>query len=335
MVLRGFVFTSGVYVGFSTGFEVVTLRAMSTPTLPTSESVLQQFLDYIETELGLAENTIAAYRRDLVAFMTFAQEESQCGLLAADRDTIGRHLKYLHEHGLEIASILRHVAALKMFYRFAVNRQMVQVNPTELLEKPHHWQKLPDVLGRAQIMTLINSVDPNTKLALRDRAILELFYACGLRASELADLKLTDLHLRLGVIRVLGKGQKERIVPIGGPAVEALERYMKELRPELVAVKTRRTKAPASRVFLSRSGGPITRIVLWQFVRRMATRAGMRPIHPHTLRHTFATHLLSGGADLRVVQELLGHSNVVTTQIYTHVDGDRLRAVHKKHHPRQ
>ena len=308
---------------------------MSRPATPTSESALDQFLSYIEMELGLAANTSAAYRRDLLAFMVFARDECQCGLLEADRETIGRHLKALNENGMEIASILRHVAAMKMFYRFAVNRQMVKENPTDLLEKPHHWQKLPDVLGREQIMTLINSVDPTTKLALRDRAIMELFYACGLRASELADLKITDLHLELGVIRVLGKGQKERIVPIGGPAVEALQRYMQKLRPELVAVKTRRTKAPANRVFLSRSGGPITRIVLWQFVRRMAKKAGMRPIHPHTLRHTFATHLLSGGADLRVVQELLGHANVVTTQIYTHVDGDRLRAVHKKHHPRQ
>jgi len=190
------------------------------------------------------------------------------------------------------------------------------------------------VLGREQIATLLKAVNPAHRLALRDQAILELFYACGLRASELAELQLTDLHLDLGVIRVLGKGMKERIVPIGGPAADALERYMKELRPQLLAVKTARAKT-TERVFVSRSGGGITRVVLWQLIVKLSQQAGMRKIHPHTLRHTFATHLLSGGADLRVVQELLGHADVGTTQIYTHVDADRLKAVHKKHHPRQ
>lgn len=310
----------------------------STTSKPSPEALIEQFLTYLEMELGLAANTLAAYRLDLYAFSTFIKEVGQSDLCAVDRDLIGRHLQYLQqEKHLEISSILRHVAALKMLYRFAKARQYITVDPTELLEKPHYWKNLPDVLGRDQINALIAAVDPEDKLTLRDRSILELFYACGLRASELAELKLTDLHLDLGVIRVLGKGHKERIIPIGGPASAALIRYMKELRPLLLAVKTQRAKnsLAASRVFLSRSGGPITRIVLWQLVRRMAKRAGMRPIHPHTLRHTFATHLLSGGADLRIVQELLGHANVVTTQIYTHVDSDRLRSVHKKHHPRQ
>jgi integrase/recombinase XerD len=203
------------------------------------------------------------------------------------------------------------------------------------LEPPHHWKKLPDVLGREQMGALLKAVPEGQRLALRDRAIIELFYACGLRASELAELMLEDLHFDLGIVRVVGKGNKERIIPIGGPAIAAMERYLKEQRPVLAAVKTTRAKAHASRVFLTRSGGPMTRIVLWQLVRRTARRAGIRAIHPHTLRHTFATHLLSGGADLRVVQELLGHSNVATTQIYTHVDADRLKEVHRKHHPRK
>ncbi len=299
------------------------------------DAAIDQFLAHIELELGLSHNTSLAYRADLADFEAFCAAAGT-SLTATTPETISRHLQYLQENRkLAIASILRHVACLKMFYRFACVRKLAASNPTELLEPPHHWKKLPDVLGRDQMAALLHCVPAEHRLALRDTAIIELFYACGLRASELAELALEDLHLDLGVIRVLGKGHKERIIPIGTPAITALETYVRELRPTLQAVKTTRAKAHANRVFLSRSGGPITRIVLWQLVRRLARRAGIRAIHPHTLRHTFATHLLSGGADLRVVQELLGHSNVATTQIYTHVDADRLKSVHRKHHPRQ
>ena len=295
---------------------------------------IDQFLTHVELEQGLAHNTALAYRLDLLDFEAFC-ENAGLSVLTATAQTVSRYLQHLQEdRKLAIASILRHVACLKMFFRFAVGRHLAAQNPTEHLDPPHHWKKLPDVLGRQQIAALLNAVPAEHKLALRDIAILELFYACGLRASELAELKLEDLHFDIGIIRVIGKGSKERIIPIGGPAQAAVEKYLKELRPQLMAVKTTRAKAHANRVFVSRSGGPITRIVLWQFVRRMARRAGIRSIHPHTLRHTFATHLLSGGADLRVVQELLGHSNVVTTQIYTHVDADRLKEVHRKYHPR-
>ncbi len=336
-------------------------------------SAIDQFLAYVELELGLSHNTVLAYRTDLFDFSAFS-ETVGCTLTSATTETLSRYLEHLQSaRKLAISSILRHVACLKMFYRFALARGLASENPTELLETPHAWKKLPDVLGRDQMNALLAAVDPGHRLHLRDRAILELFYACGLRASELAELRLDSLHLELGVIRVIGKGNKERIIPIGGPATRALEEYLRDLRPALLACKSapspdpaaalraasprlregarsgRNGQAPAEtasanaparasknsdRVFLSRSGKPVTRIVLWQFVRRMALRAGLRAIHPHTLRHTFATHLLSGGADLRVVQELLGHSNVVTTQIYTHVDADRLREVHRKHHPR-
>ena len=303
--------------------------------MPAMRDVIDQFLAYVELELGLSPNTGLAYRADLADFEGFCADAG-IALPNASPEILGRYLQYLQEgRKLAIASILRHVACLKMFFRFATTRHLAPSDPTELLEPPHHWKKLPDVLGRDQISALLNADPKDHRLALRDQAILELFYACGLRASELADLSLEDLHLDLGVVRVLGKGQKERIIPIGKPAIEALQRYLSELRPTLQAVKTSRTKAHANRLFVSRSGGPVTRIVLWQLVRRLARRAGIRAIHPHTLRHTFATHLLSGGADLRVVQELLGHANVVTTQIYTHVDADRLKEVHRKHHPRQ
>ena len=298
-------------------------------------NVIDQFLSYVDVELGLSGNTLAAYRTDLLDFDAFC-ELAGTTLAAADVAVLAKYLAFMQtEKKLAISSILRHVSAIKMYYKFALARGLVKNNPTELMEPPHQWKRLPDVLGRAQIKTLINAVDAGHRLALRDAAIVELFYACGLRASEVADLTLEDLHFDLGIVRVIGKGRKERIVPIGGPAMEAIERYLKELRPTLIAVKTTRRKAGRERVFLTRSGGPMTRIVLWQMIQKLSLKAGMRKIHPHTLRHTFATHLLSGGADLRVVQELLGHANVVTTQIYTHVDADRLKEVHRKHHPRQ
>ena len=305
------------------------------------DDLIDQFLAYVELELGLAHNTVLAYRADLVDFAAFCARDgsSRRGgtpLNRATPETISGYQQFLNEERkLAISSILRHVACLKMFFRFLKARGILVDDPTELLETPHHWKKLPDVLGRDQMKALIAAVPAEEKLALRDIAILELFYACGLRASELADLTLESLHFDLGIIRVIGKGMKERIIPVGTPAINAVKKYIDELRPQLLGVKSKRPKGHTTRLFLSRSGGPITRVVLWQFVQRAARRAGIRAIHPHTLRHTFATHLLSGGADLRVVQELLGHSNVVTTQIYTHVDADRLKEVHRKHHPRK
>lgn len=301
-----------------------------------SQDLIAQFIAYCDNELGLSANTLSAYQTDLVSFAAHCAS-THTAVIDATVAHISSYLQHIQSvRKLEISSSLRHVASLKMFYKWLLGRKLISMNPTEHLEKPHSWKKLPDVLGRAQMLGLINAVDPAHRLALRDRAILELFYACGLRASELAELNLSDLHLDLGVIRVLGKGRKERIIPIGGPAQAALDSYIKDLRPQLLQTTSKKKRpATSSRVFVSRSGGPITRIVLWQLVRKFAKRAGVRAIHPHTLRHTFATHLLSGGADLRVVQELLGHADVGTTQIYTHVDADRLKSVHRKHHPRQ
>jgi integrase/recombinase XerD len=293
--------------------------------------LINPFLLHVEMELGLSPNTAAAYRGDLFDFSRF------CAMLGrkmynAKAEVLTQYMEHLQaDRKMETTSILRHMASLKMMYRFAAARGMVAEDPTEKLETPKRWKKLPDVLGRDQMKALLAAVDPEHRLAKRDTAILELFYSSGLRASELAELTLRDLHLDLGVIRVIGKGRKERIVPIGGPAQKALTDYLSTLRVELLKVKNTQTE----RVFLSRSGGPVTRIVLWQLVVRMSKQAGLRKIHPHTLRHTFATHLLSGGADLRVVQELLGHADVGTTQIYTHVDSDRLKSVHRKFHPRQ
>jgi integrase/recombinase XerD len=298
---------------------------------PADVAAIKDFLAYLEIELGLSANTLAAYQSDLADFAGFCATNDGAALNRTSGKTIGQYLQHLQaQRHMQTSSIIRHAAALKMFFRFLKSRGRIGTDPTELLETPHAWKKLPEVLNREQMNALLKAVDMEHPLAMRDQAIIEMFYACGLRASELAQLKLTDLHPDLGVIRVIGKGFKERVIPIGKPAQAALNRYMQELRPRLLAVKGLCSDC----VFVSRAGKPINRIVLWQRLAQISRAAGMRRIHPHTLRHTFATHLLSGGADLRVVQELLGHSNVVTTQIYTHVDADRLKNVHRKHHPR-
>ncbi len=301
--------------------------------IPASDytTAISDFISYIDVELGLAGNTLAAYRSDLTQFLTFCLEISDCSLLHVDRAVIGEYLKYLQmQRNMRTSSILRHTAALKMFYRFLVYRGKISEDPTAHLNTAHGWHKLPEVMNRAQIEALLKAVDSDHPLALRDQAIIELFYACGLRASELAELTELNVHLELGVIRVCGKGRKERIIPVGKPAQAAMKKYMRELRPRLLAVSDSRV----ANVFVSRSGQPINRIVLWQRLDRISRMAGLKHTHPHELRHTFATHLLTGGADLRVVQELLGHSDIATTQIYTHVDAQRLKDVHRHHHPR-
>ena len=216
---------------------------------------IDSFLAHVELELGLSHNTVLAYRADLVSYEAFcAAAGTTVG--GATTETISGYLRFLQEtRKLAIASILRQVACLKMFYRFAVVRGFAKANPTELLEPPHKWKKLPDVLGREQMKALLATAEAGAgeagnRLALRDKAIIELFYACGLRASELAELKMEDLHFDIGVIRVLGKGMKERIIPIGTPAIEAITAYLKEQRPALMAVKTERAKAAANRVFV-------------------------------------------------------------------------------------
>ena len=246
-----------------------------------------------------------------------------------DLATIGEHLRWLDERKLALSSIARHVATIRVFGRHLESSGQVAKDPAQLLSQPSVWQHLPDVLTTGQMQKLLDGPRPTDLLYLRDVALLELLYAGGLRASEIATLDEDRLYDDLGVARVLGKGRKERIVPIGRPAMDAVIRYGDELRPKLV-----REDAATERLFLSRTGRPITRIVVWQIVARHAQRSGLRHVHPHTLRHSFATHLLAGGADLRVVQELLGHANIRTTQIYTHVDQSKLKQVIEKYHPR-
>jgi integrase/recombinase XerD len=291
---------------------------------------VQDFLAFCKIECGFAEATLSAYAADLRDLQLWMEAGNKRAWAALDLTLIAAHLRYLdQEKHLATSSISRHVATIRVFGRFLKAAGLCKEDPAELLTQPTVWHTIPGVLGKQEIERLLAAPQASDALYLRDVALLELLYAGGLRASEIADLTTASLHPDLGVARVIGKGNKERIIPLGKPALEATRRYTAELRPKL-----HKPDRPTDRLLLSRSGAAITRIVVWQIVVKHAHRAGLREVHPHTLRHSFATHLLAGGADLRVVQELLGHSNIQTTQIYTHVDAGRLKQVIARFHPR-
>jgi integrase/recombinase XerD len=290
---------------------------------------LRDFLNYCRIECGFARATLNAYGADLYDLRQWSLDRGLKSWGKIDLQKIADHLKTLEQRGLEISSIARHVATIRVFFRFLESSGHLPTNPAELLTQPAAWQRLPSVLGRRQIESLLQAPDPGDSLYLRDVALLEVLYAAGLRASELADLLVGNLHFDLGIARVMGKGSRERIVPVGVPALTALKEYLATLRPTLLGAHRE-----SDRVFLSRTGQRITRVVVWQIVKRHSRRAGLTDVHPHTLRHSFATHLLGGGADLRVVQELLGHTSLRTTQVYTHVDRSHLKRVVKRYHPR-
>jgi integrase/recombinase XerD len=299
---------------------------------------LDQFAGFLRVECGLAQNTIEAYRRDIYDLFADLHSSGVASLPVVTARQVSTHLAELKsKRQMEGSSVIRHLAAIKVFFRWAASTGLIPKDPTEVLDRPTRWKKLPDVLSPKQVAALLDAPKPPPEadpdeppLWLRDRALLELLYASGLRASEVAGLLMSDVHPNLGVVRVTGKGSKQRLVPMGKPAQNALEQYLKECRPLLHKPDGR----DKGRVLLSRSGRPLERVAVWQIVKRNAALAGLRDVHPHTLRHSFATHLLIGGADLRVVQELLGHADIATTQIYTHVDRSRLKHVHAKHHPR-
>ena len=290
---------------------------------------VHEFLSFCRVECGFAPATLDAYARDLRDLADWMHDQEHTSWRELDLTGITRHLRWLDARGLAVSSIARHVATIRVFGRFLESVGRTATNPAKLISQPTTWHKLPDVLHPQQMQRLLAAPQPEELLYLRDAALLELLYAGGLRASEVANLDCDRLHEDLGVARVLGKGQKERIVPLGKPALSAARQYSQDLRPNLL-----KPHLPTNRLLLSRTGRPISRIVVWQVVEKHARRAGFNDVHPHTLRHSFATHLLAGGADLRVVQELLGHANIQTTQIYTHVDSTRLKEVIEKFHPR-
>jgi integrase/recombinase XerD len=291
---------------------------------------LSAFRHYMQSERGLARNTVLAYGRDLDRFAQWVAGGGLKDYLRPDVRELSHYLSHLRDEGLAPPSSARHLVALKMFYRFLRLEERVEQNAVELLSSPSLWERIPQVLSPESVEKLLAAPQPTDRYYLRDRALLETLYATGSRASEVVGLKLADLFLDSAFCKCFGKGSKQRVVPLGRPALEALRTYMGELRPRLV-----RAASDAPWVFVSRGGRALTREMLWVLVKKYVMRAGINPrVSPHTLRHSFATHLLAGGADLRTVQELLGHASIRTTQHYTHVDRDRLKAIHRKFHPR-
>ncbi len=290
----------------------------------------KDFLDYLTAEAGLANNSILAYGRDLTGFLEFCKSHKINRIDQIKPTLIQNYLRILtKDERKSESSIKRCLVAVRMFLRFGRLTGLVKDDFATILEGPKLWQRLPTICSKKQVISIINAVNPKEPFYLRDRAMVELLYATGVRASELAGLKTRDLNLDVGYLRCIGKGSRERVIPVGKAAIAATVEYLREQRPKLVR--------PFSGDFLllSRTGRPMGRIEIWRLIKKYAVRAGMpKNMTVHTLRHCFATHLLAGGADLRSVQEMLGHVDIATTQIYTHVDQERLREIHRKFHPR-
>lgn len=301
-----------------------------TPARVRNRDPVGPFLHYLMSECGVSPHTLAAYRSDVVRFARWRQREAPGPLEDLDVTALRKYVDSLHDSGLAATTICRHLASLSTFFRFLVLEGRSVQNIVRLIIAPVVWDRLPTVLSPASVVRLLEAPSGESALARRDRAALETLYATGCRASEVVSLCPQDLDLSVGLARCIGKGNKQRRVPLGSSAVAALECYLRQARPVLVA---RRPGTP--NVFVSRSGRPLSRIGLWSIVKRWARAAGLPDsISPHSLRHSFATHLLAGGADLRAVQEMLGHSSIATTQVYTRVELSRLRQVHARFHPR-
>ena len=288
------------------------------------------FLHYLMAECGVSPHTLAAYRSDLMRFLRWRNSTVPVDLAKLDAITLGDYVDSLNRSLLSASSICRHLASLSTFFRFLVLEGKVTENVAKLVIAPVVWDRLPTVLSPAAAERLLNRPNVSTRLGRRDRALLETLYATGCRASEVVGLRPVDLDLNKGTARCVGKGDKERQVPLGSSAISAISVYLSQDRPALV-VRHPETIV----VFVAKSGRPLSRIALWSIVKRHARSIGLSgDVSPHTLRHSFATHLLAGGADLRAVQEMLGHASIATTQIYTRVELSRLREVHARFHPR-
>ena len=290
---------------------------------------LEPFRDYLALEAGNSANTVEAYLRDLRRLAQFAASKGVRGPADVTRANLRDFVFLLKDLGLSPATIRRHVSAIRTYFGFVVGEGRLTEDPSDRLESPQRWRTLPDTLTVREVEAMLGAPSLDQPLAWRDRALLELAYGAGLRVSELCGLELNGLLLDEGLVRVFGKGGKERLVPIGRGTIGPVSVYLSVLRPTLDRGRTR------SRVLLNARGEPLSRVGAWGVVKRCAERAGVQKrVTPHTLRHSFATHLLEGGADLRAVQEMLGHADLSTTQIYTHVDREYLRTVHKRFHPR-
>jgi len=291
--------------------------------------LLQRFNDYIALEQGLSARTQEAYERDLARFAEYADVKGVAAPLDITAKVLREYVYHLKDLGLSPASIRRNVSAVRTYFRFLTGDGIVVRDPSERLETPKKWRELPDVLSVEEVQRLLAAPTLDDTMVFRDRALLELAYGAGLRVSEWISLGVRDLLLEEGLVRVFGKGSKERLVPIGRSAIGAAAVYLRELRPRLEKGEGKGI------LFLNARGRPLSRMGAWKILRGYVERASItKHVSPHTLRHSFATHLLEGGADLRAVQEMLGHVDIATTQIYTHVDREYLRQVHRSYHPR-
>ena len=296
---------------------------------------LDLYLQFVKLEKGLSENSVVSYENDLKRYLQFLVVEAKLTDLAGVTLTqIEEFLDYLIDNELLAASSLaRNISSIRGFHEFAVVEGFTKANPAELIELPKKAKKLPEILSPEEVISMLDTPDTSKPAGIRDKAILECLYGTGMRVSELTDLEKDRLYFEIGFIRVIGKGSKERLVPVGEFAQEALEHYIEYARP--LFFKPEKADKAKNKVFLNQRGGALTRMSVWNIVQKAARDADIKKnVYPHIFRHSFATHLLEGGADLRAVQEMLGHSSILTTEIYTHVDRSLLHQVHKQFHPR-
>lgn len=292
------------------------------------EADVRTFLSYLRVEKGLSDNTIQSYRRDMMKFVGFLDKQNLVTAKIQRQDVVD-FLAMLYKRRLDSRSVARHLVTIRHFFRFSLIEGFIKEDPAATIESPKFRQSLPYFLSVEEVERLLAQPDTSSAIGLRDKAIIELMYSTGIRVSELAGIRVGDLQLDAGCLRCIGKGNKERLVPVGKKALAVVESYMKKSRPELL-----KDNASAN-LFLNQRGRPMDRITIWKMMGRYGRKAALRkPLKPHTLRHSFATHLLDRGADLRSVQMMLGHSDISTTQIYTHVVEERLKQVYKAHHPR-
>jgi integrase/recombinase XerD len=290
---------------------------------------VQEFLNYISVERGLARNTVQAYERDLLQFAAYLPEIGIENVAEVNAQTLVEYLRHLQRQQLAAASVSRKLAAIKSFFHYVTRERILRIDPSVTIDSPRLPMRLPKVLSAKEMTTLLEQPGIASPAGIRDKAMLELLYATGVRVSELVSLTLNDLNMDMGYIRCFGKGSKERIVPMGGTAQKAVQDYLNRSRPKIVK------RAAEETLFLNQHGRKLTRQGFWLIIGAAARRAGIeKKVTPHMLRHSFATHLLENGADLRAVQEMLGHSDITTTQIYTHVTRSRLKEVYNKTHPR-
>jgi len=294
------------------------------------ERFIGYFIDYLRVERGASPNTIASYETDLRDFLAFLEPLKVRFPDDVSRDVIRGYVESLSRRGMSSSSISRHISSLRSFYRFLMAERLIDESPVDGIEPPKGWARLPTVLSIDEVERLLSVYErAETPIQLRNKAILELLYATGVRVSELVSLRTDDISAELGYLRCKGKGDKERLVPIGSPALKALEEYLKRGRPHLAGSRSQPW------LFLNRNGDKLSRQAVWKMIKQAIKLAGIeKNVSPHTLRHSFATHMLERGADLRYLQEMLGHSNISTTQIYTHISRERLRDLHKTFHPR-